>query len=233
MTDAIAHPECAELEPLLAAYIDGETHRRGCRPLERSPRRLSGVPDAGRFREGRRGTCCTRGATELVACASPQLRQAVRRLRVRRRAATCSLPSLGVSCGARWVPLSFAATCCSPSRLCSSRAERQRRGAGDRGWRWITSSASSSRPTTPRSSRASPARRGSAVMAGRSPCRAASRSSSSSSSTSGAACRRRARRRTSCTGGAGTPLSVYVLNSAPKSDVSAERLVSPARARRP
>ena len=108
MTDAIAHPECAELEPYLAAHIDGETtaadagrlnaHLAACPACRMRVTSEKAARDVLHARRDR-----------LVACASPQLRQ---------RCAACATEGarpLAPSVPRRfvrraWVPLSFAAT---------------------------------------------------------------------------------------------------------------------------
>src|SRR6476646_2205398 len=108
MTDALVHPECAELEPFLAAHIDGETtaadagrvnaHLAACRACRV---RVSAEKAAREVLHARRD--------RLVPCASPQLRQ---------RCAACATagplplaPAVHRPFVRRaWVPLSFAAT---------------------------------------------------------------------------------------------------------------------------
>ena len=108
MTDAPVHPECLELEPFLAAHIDGEptaadagrvnAHLAACRACRV---RVSAEKAARDVLHARRD--------RLVACASPQLRQ---------RCAACATagplplaPAVHRPFVRRaWVPLSFAAT---------------------------------------------------------------------------------------------------------------------------
>ena len=123
--------ECSEVEPLLAAYVDGEVAPGDQRAASGAPGRVPGLPAPGRGRSGRRENCSTRGGIELVSQAPPHLHK-------RCAACACGPASRRTFAPTRWIASRPVAAAFvrrdAPARGRRGvlhRAERQRRGAGD------------------------------------------------------------------------------------------------------
>ena len=188
--------ECRDLEPLFAAYVDGEAQPRRSRACRRAPAQPARRAASASRASGRSAqVAASAGASTLRACRvgrpAPPLRErgvrprpAPPRPRPRRRGAS---DRGGRGCRCRWPRRS-----CSRSPACSSTAERQRRGArGAARVDHVKCFQFAPAPTLLPDAQALGARVGRRPAAGRSRCReSAAGRSSSSCSASGAASRR-------------------------------------------